>query len=73
VLGGLLMLVVAALFAFQLHEALDAFPGSNLSDQLDTGFYVAAIAGLVAFVSGFMPSGWTRRRTVDDVDADRVR
>lgn len=67
VLGGLLMLVVAGLFAYQLHEVLDdAFPGSSLTDALDTGFYVAAISGLVALVSGFMPSGWSRRRTVSD-------
>ena len=72
VIGGIGTLLVAALFAYQLHEVLDAFPGSNLSDQLDTGFYVAAIGGLVAFISGFMPSGWSRRRTVDDVDAERV-
>ena len=49
---------------------LDAFPGANLSDELGTGFYVAAIVGVVALVSGFMPSGWSRRRTVDD-DVDR--
>ena len=49
-------------------------------DVLDTGFYVAAIAGLVGFVSGFLPSGWAQRRwtqteTVDDrgVNFDQPR
>jgi hypothetical protein len=65
VVGAFGMLVVAGLFAYQLHEVLDRFPGSSLGDQLDTGFYVAAIAGVVGLISGFMPSGWTRRRTVD--------
>jgi len=66
VLGGLGTIVVAGLFAYQLHEVLDRFPGSSLSDQLDTGFYVAAIGGVLALISGFIPSGWTRRRTVED-------
>jgi uncharacterized YccA/Bax inhibitor family protein len=66
VLGGLLTLVVAGLFAFQLHEVLDAFPGSSLTDQLDSGFYVAAIGGFVGLVGGCLPSGWSRRRTVED-------
>jgi hypothetical protein len=64
VVGGLGVLAVAGLFAFQLHQALDRVPNTDLSDQLDTGFYVAAIAGLVGFLSGFLPSGWTRRRAV---------
>ena len=70
ILGAIGTLLVAGLFAYQLSEVLDAFPGVNLSDELGTGFYVAAIAGVVALVSGFMPSGWSRRRTVDD-DVDR--
>jgi uncharacterized YccA/Bax inhibitor family protein len=70
IVGALGVLAVVGLFAFQLHQALDAFPGTGLSDQLDTGFYVAAIAGLVALVSGFMPSGWARRRIVETVDDD---
>jgi len=50
---------------------------AEFGDALDPGFYVAAIAGLVGLVSGFMPSGWTRRRsvaadsTVDDGRYDR--
>lgn len=36
----------------------------RLGDLLDTGFYVAAISAVVALVSGFMPSGWSRRRSI---------
>jgi hypothetical protein len=63
--GAIGTLVVAGLFAYQLHRALDAFPGAKLGDALDTGFYFAAIGGVVAFVSGFLRSGWSVRRTVD--------
>jgi hypothetical protein len=64
IVGGLLTLVVVGLFAYQLNRLVDDLGGS-LSDALDTGFYLAAIGGLVAFVSGFLPSGWMRRRTVE--------
>jgi hypothetical protein len=63
--GAIGTLVVVGLFAYQLHRALDAFPGAKLGDVLDTGFYFAAVGGVVAFVSGFLPSGWAVRRTVD--------
>jgi len=59
--GAICTLVVVGLFAYQLHRALDA----KLGDVLDTGFYFAAIGGVIAFVSGFLPSGWAARRTVD--------
>ena len=49
------------LFAVQLNYVVDSTPGVSVWDLLDTGFYVAGIAGIVASVSGFMPSGWTRR------------
>ncbi|MDQ1431350.1 MAG: hypothetical protein QOF40_1952 [Actinomycetota bacterium] len=62
--GGLATLVVVGLFLYQLSRLTDDF-GGNVGDALDTGFYLAAIGGLIAFVSGFMPSGWLRRRTVD--------
>jgi len=62
VIGGLGVLAVVVLFAVQLHYVVDRFAGASVWDQLDTGFYVAGIAGLVALVSGFMASGWTRRR-----------
>jgi hypothetical protein len=63
-IGGLLTLVVAGLFLYQLSRLTDDV-GGNVGDALDTGFYLAAIGGLIAFVSGFLPSGWLRRRTVD--------
>lgn len=77
IVGALGTLAVVVLFAVQLNQVLDKLPGSDLGDALDPGFYVAAIAGLVGLVSGFMPSGWTRRRsvaadsTVDDGRYDR--
>ena len=61
---GLGVLVVAGLFAYQLNRLTDDF-GSSVSDALDTGFYFAAIGGLIGFVSGFLPSGWAARRTVE--------
>ena len=39
--------------------------GGSVSDALDTGFYFAAIGGLIGFDSGFLPSGWAARRTVE--------
>jgi hypothetical protein len=71
IVGALGTIVVVVLFAVQLNQQLDQFPGSNVGDLLDTGFYVAAISAIVGLVSGFMPSGWTQRRssrteTVDD-------
>jgi hypothetical protein len=60
--GAIGTIVVATLFVIQLNNQLDAIPGANVGDVLDTGFYVAAIAGLVGLVSGFMPSGWALRR-----------
>jgi hypothetical protein len=62
VIGALGVLAVVVLFAVQLNYVVDRLPGVSVWDVLDTGFYVAGIAGLVALVSGFMPSGWTRRR-----------
>ena len=60
--GALGTLAVVVLFVIQLNSQLDATPGANVGDVLDTGFYIAAIAGLVGLVSGFLPSGWSRRR-----------
>jgi hypothetical protein len=62
VIGALGTIVVVALVGFQLNQALDKFPGTNLGDVLDTGFYVAAISAVIGLVSGFMPSGWSQRR-----------
>ncbi|MET0421462.1 MAG: hypothetical protein ABW073_07135 [Acidimicrobiia bacterium] len=72
IIGGLGVLVVVVLFAVQVRDLVDRFPGANMWDTLDTGWYVAAISGLVAFVSGFLPSGWTRREyTEAEVDDGR--
>ena len=62
VVGSLGTLAVVTLFVIQLNSQLDALPNAHVGDVLDTGFYIAAIAGLVGLVSGFMPSGWSRRR-----------
>ena len=62
IVGALGTIAVVVLFAVQLNQQLDHFPGTNVGDVLDTGFYIAAIAGLVGLVSGFLPSGWTERR-----------
>jgi hypothetical protein len=69
--GSLGALAVVSLFVIQLTSQLDRLPNTNVGDVLDTGFYVAAIAGLVGLVSGFMPSGWSQQRwsqteTIDD-------
>jgi hypothetical protein len=64
--GAVGTLIVVGLFAYQLHRVLDAFPGAKLGDALDTGFYFAAIGGVIALVSGwFLRSGWAVRRSVD--------
>jgi hypothetical protein len=80
IVGALGTIVVAVLFIIQLNSQLDAIPGANVGDVLDTGFYIAAIAGLVGLVSGFLPSGWAQRRwtqteTVDErgVNFDQPR
>jgi hypothetical protein len=64
IFGGLGALVVAGLFAYQLSRLTDDLGGS-MSDALDTGFYFAAIGGLIGFVSGFLPSGWAASHTVE--------
>ena len=70
IVGALGTIVVVVLFVIQLNSQLDATPGANVGDVLDTGFYIAAIAGLVGFVSGFLPSGWAQRRStqIETVD-----
>jgi hypothetical protein len=50
------------LFGVQLQQGLDDIPGADLGDVLETGFYVAAIAGVLGLVSGLLPSGWAERR-----------
>ena len=60
--AGIGMLVVVGVFAYQLHRITDAL-NADFGDALDPGFYVATIAGLVGFVSGFLPT-FASRRTV---------
>ena len=68
--GAVGTLVVVGVFAYQLNRTVDAFGGS-LGDVLDSGFYLAAIGGIVAFVSSLIPSGWrTRREVIRSVDED---
>jgi hypothetical protein len=61
--GALCMLVIAGVFAYQLHRVVHAF-GGNFGDALDTGFYVAALGGILAFVSGLVPASTGARREV---------
>jgi hypothetical protein len=75
VIGGLGTIAIVTLFGIQLQQTLDKIPGADLGDVLDTGFYVAAIAGVVGLVSGLVPSGWSQRRwteTQTEVPDDRV-
>jgi len=72
-IGALGTIAVLVLFAIQLNQQVDRFPGTNLGDVLDTGFYVAAIAALVGLVSGFLPSGWAQRRSTEMQSTARQR
>jgi hypothetical protein len=72
VIGGIGVLAVVVLFGIQLNQQVDRIPGANLGDALDTGFYVAAIAGFIGLVSGFLPSGWAQRtETASSVEVGR--
>jgi hypothetical protein len=55
ILAGLLTMVVVGVYAYQLHEITDSL-GIGFGDSLEPGFYVAAAAGVVGFVSGFLPT-----------------
>ena len=65
ILAGVLTLVVVGVFAYQLHEITDDL-GVSFGDAVDPGFWVAAIAGAVGFVSGFLPT-WLTSRHVEEV------
>jgi hypothetical protein len=62
ILAGLLTMIVVGVYAYQLHEVTDSLRIS-FGDTLDTGFYVAAVAGVLGFVSGFVPTTVRSRRT----------
>jgi len=66
ILAGLLTLVVVGVYAYQLHELTDSV-GVSFGDSLESGFYVAAAAGVVGLVSGFLPTT-LRSRRVEPVD-----
>ena len=66
--AGFLAIVVVGLFGYQLHELTDRL-NTSFSDALDPGLYVAGIAAVAGFVSGFLPT--TLHHDVDRVD-DRV-
>ena len=66
-LAGIGTLIVVGVFAYQLRQVTDDL-GLSFGDSLETGFYLAAISGVLALVSGLMPSYRRRRRAVvDDV------
>jgi hypothetical protein len=70
--GGIALLAVAGVFAYQLDRTLGGFR-SGLGDVLGSGFYVGAIAGILACVSAMLPSGWGARREIvrtEAVDGD---
>jgi len=74
VFAGLVLLVICGVFAYQLDRAGNAV-GAHLGDLLDSGFYVAAIGGFLAWVSAMLPEGWGVRREViehDYVDGDPI-
>ena len=54
VFGGLGILIVAGVFAYQLDRAGNDF-GADLGSLLDTGFYVAVIGGFLAWVERDAP------------------
>ncbi|HZP30009.1 MAG TPA: hypothetical protein VFC99_13725 [Acidimicrobiia bacterium] len=60
-LGAVISLAVAGVFAYQLDRSL--FAGGSLGDVLDAGFYVAAVGGFLGFLSAFAASR-VRRDTV---------
>jgi hypothetical protein len=62
-IAGVGTLVVVGVFAYQLHRVTNAI-GADFGDALDPGFYVAAIGGVVGFVSGFLPTTYASRREV---------
>lgn len=68
-IAGLLAMAVVGVYAYQLHELTHSV-GASFRDALEPGFYVAAVASIVGFVSGFLPTTVGSRRTeaVDTVD-----
>jgi len=67
ILAGLLTMVVVGVYAYQLQEVTDSL-GISFGDSLESGFYVAAAAGIVGLVSGFLPTTVRSRRDDRVVD-----
>lgn len=65
IFGGLGVHVVAGLFAYQLSRLTDDLRRQCQRCTRHTGIYLAAIGGLIGFVSGLRPSGCPARRTVE--------
>ena len=65
--GALVVLAVAGLFAYQLSEVISFVNnGSDVTDALSTGFYLATVGGLCALASAFVPTtGFARSRAVE--------
>jgi hypothetical protein len=61
VVAGLLTVAVVGVYAYQLHELADAADFA-FGDLLEPGFYVAAGAGIVGLISGFVPTTVRARR-----------
>ena len=65
VFAGLGILVVAGVFAYQLDRVGNTV-GAQLGDLLDSGFYVAAIGGFLAWASAMLPDSWGPRQEVTE-------
>jgi hypothetical protein len=65
--AGLGTLVTVGVFAFQLNRVVDSVPGTDRSATFDTGFYVAALAGILAFVSALLTASSGRWREAASV------
>jgi hypothetical protein len=66
-LAGLLTMVVVGVYAYQLNEITDRL-GVGFRDSLESGVYVAGAAGVIGFVSGFLPTTLRSRRDDRVVD-----
>jgi hypothetical protein len=65
--GAIGVLVVAAVFAFQLDSLLGDV-GGDVGSSLDTGFYLAVIGAILALASAFVPTTTATRHDVVETD-----
>jgi cytochrome c biogenesis protein ResB len=61
-LGGLVMLVAAGMFTYQLHRTVR--DGDAMADSLGSGWYAAVVGGLLGFMSGLVPGTRSAHREV---------